>query len=135
VNRVEVFSDKNEAIVEFQSAADAARLLLQSDPLELNGVYLRFSESEDPPTKARNAPAATGGMFIPRNAASRPRARLGRARNPPPATGVLAAPEAVSQPLLVIKRRLRERRRMTSGRCCWVGSSVFFVYSSFTYAM
>jgi len=98
VNRVEVFSDKNEAIVEFQSAADAARLLLQSDPLELNGVHLRFSESEDAPTKARNAPAATGGMFIPRNAASRPRAGLGRARNPPPATGVLATPEAVSQP-------------------------------------
>jgi hypothetical protein len=87
VNRLEVFADKHEAVVEFQSAADAARLLLQTDPLEFNGVRLRFSEGEDAPSKAHKAPATAGGMFIPRNAASRPRAGLGRARNPPPAAG------------------------------------------------
>jgi len=94
VNRVEVFLDKHEAVVEFQSAADAARLLLLPDPFELNGVRLRFSEGEDVPAKARKAPAATGGMFIPRTAASRPRAGLGRARNPPPATTPAARPAA-----------------------------------------
>jgi hypothetical protein len=75
----------------FQSAADAARLLLLHDPLEFNGVRLRFSEGEDVPAKTHNAPAATGGMFIPRSAASRPRAGLGRARNAPPVAGTPAA--------------------------------------------
>jgi squamous cell carcinoma antigen recognized by T-cells 3 len=85
----------------FQSAADAARLLLQTDPLEFSGVRLRFSEGEDAPTTARNTPAAAGGMFIPRHAASRPRAGLGRARNPPAAaaasTGTPAASGTKSQ--------------------------------------
>jgi len=97
VNRLEVFLDKHEAEVEFQSAAEAARLLLLSDPLEFNGVRLRFSESDDTPAKARNARTAASGTFIPRNAASRPRAGLGRARNPPPAAGIPAAPETRSQ--------------------------------------
>ncbi|KAH9065212.1 hypothetical protein EDB87DRAFT_1594447 [Lactarius vividus] len=86
VNRVEVFIDKHEAIVEFQSQADAARLLLSPEPFEFNGVQLRFSESGDISAKPRNTLAARGGAFIPRNAASRPRAGLGRARKPPPAT-------------------------------------------------
>ena len=97
VNRLEVFMDKHEAVVEFQSAADAARLLLLPDPLEFNGVRLRFSEGEDVPAKARNAPAAAGGMFIPRNAASRPRAGLGRARNQAPAASSSAAPGTTSK--------------------------------------
>ncbi|KAH9035591.1 hypothetical protein EDB84DRAFT_1485100 [Lactarius hengduanensis] len=86
VNRVEVFIDKHEAIVEFQSQADAARLLLSPEPFEFNGIQLRFSEGEDVSAKPHNTLAARGGAFIPRNAASRPRAKLGRARKPPPAT-------------------------------------------------
>jgi hypothetical protein len=97
VNRLEVIVDKREAVVEFQTAADAARLLLQTNPLEFNGARLRFSEGEDVPTKARNAPAAAGGMFIPRNAPSRPRAGLGRARNPPLPASTPAAPGTKSQ--------------------------------------
>jgi hypothetical protein len=93
---LEVFSDKHEAVVEFQSAADAARLLLLPDPFEFNGVRLRFSEGDDTPAKAPDARTAASGMFIPRNAASRPRAGLGRARNPPPAAGT-TAPETKSQ--------------------------------------
>lgn len=92
--------DKHEAAVEFQLATDAARLLLLPDPLEFNGVRLRFSEGEETPAKARNASTAASGMFIPRYAASRPRAGLGRARNPPPAAaaaGTSSAPEAKSQ--------------------------------------
>ncbi|KAI9464990.1 hypothetical protein BJY52DRAFT_1247790 [Lactarius psammicola] len=86
VNRVEVFVDKREAVVEFQSQADAARLLLSPEPIEYKGIQLRFSEGEDVSGKPRNTLAAGGGAFIPRNAASRPRAGLGRARKPPPAT-------------------------------------------------
>ena len=86
VNRVEVFEDKHEAMVEFQSQADAARLLLNPEPFEFNGMQLRFSEGEDVSAKPRNTLASGGGAFIPRNAASRPRAGLGRARKPPPAT-------------------------------------------------
>lgn len=97
VNRLEVIADKHEAVVEFQSAGDAARLLLQTDSLKFSGVRLRFSEGGDPPTKARNAPAAAGGMFIPRNAPSRPRAGLGRVRNPPPAASTHGAPGTKSQ--------------------------------------
>lgn len=99
VNRVEVFLDKHEAVVEFQSAAEAARLLLLPDPLEFNGVRLRFSEGDDPPVKAHSAPkaAAASGMFIPRTAASRPRAGLGRARKPPLAAGTPVAPETTPQ--------------------------------------
>jgi squamous cell carcinoma antigen recognized by T-cells 3 len=93
VNRLEVFSVRHEAVVEFQSAADAARLLLLPDPLEFNGARLRFSEGEDAPAKAHKAPAVAGGILIPRSAASRPRAGLGRARNPA-ATTATAAPAA-----------------------------------------
>lgn len=79
---MEVFLDKNEAVVEFQSQADAAQLLLNSESFEFQGVQLRFSESENVPGRSHNIPAVGGGVFIPRNAASRPRAGLGRARNP-----------------------------------------------------
>lgn len=96
VNRLEVFLDKHEAVVEFQSAADAARLLLIPD-LEFNGMRLRFSEAEDTPAKAPNTRTAAAGIFIPRTAASRPRAGLGRARNPPPAAGTTQALETKSQ--------------------------------------
>lgn len=98
VNRLEVFTDKHEAVVEFQLAADAARLLLLPDPLEFNGVGLRFSEVEGTLAKAGKASTAARGMFIPRNAASRPRAGLGHARNVPPAAaaGSSSAPEAKS---------------------------------------
>jgi len=97
VNRLEVFTDKHEAVVEFQSAADAARLLLLPDPLEFNGVRLRFSEGEETPAKTRNVSTAASGMFIPRNAASRPRAGLGRARNPPPAAAAAASTSAAPE--------------------------------------
>jgi hypothetical protein len=97
VNRLEVFMDKHEAVVEFQLATDAARLLLLPDPLEFNGVRLRFSEGEETPAKARNASTAASGIFIPRNAASRPRAGLGRARNPPPAAATAGTSSAKSQ--------------------------------------
>jgi hypothetical protein len=81
VNRLDIIIENREAIVEFQSQADAARLLL-SPEFEFNGIQLRFSECAA--GKPRDTLAIGGGTFIPRNAASRPRAGLGRAR--PPAT-------------------------------------------------
>ena len=78
VNRLDVIIENHEAIVEFQSQADAARLLLNPEPFEFNGVQLRFSECAA--GKPRDTLAIGGGTFIPRNAASRPRAGLGRAR-------------------------------------------------------
>jgi hypothetical protein len=124
VNRLEVFTDKHEAVVEFQLAADAARLLLLPDPLEFNGVRLRFLEGEEAPAKARNASTAASGMFIPRKAASRPRAGLGRARNPPPvaaATGTSSAAEAKSQVSSVDKATIQGKaqddfRKMLGGK-------------------
>lgn len=79
-----MFEDKHEAVVEFQSQADAARLLLNPEPFEFSGTQLRFSEGEGVSGKPRNTLAPGGGAFIPRSAASRPRAGLGRARKPPP---------------------------------------------------
>ncbi|KAF8272792.1 RNA-binding protein Prp24 [Lactarius quietus] len=96
VNSVDVLIDKHEAVVEFQSQADAARLLLNPDPFEFNGAQLRFSDSEDVSGKPRNALAVGGAAFVPRNAASRPRAGLGRARNPPPAGSQIPSDDGAS---------------------------------------
>ncbi|KAI0056538.1 hypothetical protein BV25DRAFT_1893853 [Artomyces pyxidatus] len=82
IKRVEVFEDKHEAVAEFQTPADAAKLLLLPDPVVFNGTQLKLSENEDRPGAARAAPAPTGGMFVPRHAASRPRAGLGHVRKP-----------------------------------------------------
>ncbi|KAI0301111.1 hypothetical protein B0F90DRAFT_1810154 [Multifurca ochricompacta] len=58
VHRLEVFSNKHEAVVEFQSAADAARLLLLPEPFEFNGAQLLFSEGESVSTKPRDMSVA-----------------------------------------------------------------------------
>ncbi|KIP09711.1 hypothetical protein PHLGIDRAFT_22785 [Phlebiopsis gigantea 11061_1 CR5-6] len=80
VQRVEVFVDRNEAIAELESPAEAGKLLLYPSPVIFNGNTLRFSE-ESLETLNSNRPAgppaAGGGLFIPRSAASRPRAGLG----------------------------------------------------------
>ncbi|KAI6014828.1 hypothetical protein BKA83DRAFT_4345131 [Pisolithus microcarpus] len=80
VKRVEVLSEAREAIVELESAAEAGKLTLRTEPIVFKGVNLDISEElpsgAAPPTK-------TGGaMFVPRTATSRPRAGLGRPRKP-----------------------------------------------------
>ncbi|GJE88539.1 RNA-binding protein Prp24 [Phanerochaete sordida] len=81
VRRVEVYSNLNEAVAECENAAEAGKLLLHPDPIVLNGHTLRLSEdSLDSVNTHRPAgpPATAGsGLFIPRSAASRPRAGLG----------------------------------------------------------
>ena len=100
VTRVEVFADKNEAIAELETPAvcilagnclsmgadgfsqEAGKLLLHPDPIVYNGNTLQLSEENfETMSIGRSAgppPATTGGgLFIPRSAASRPRAGLG----------------------------------------------------------
>ncbi|EMD31421.1 hypothetical protein CERSUDRAFT_119799 [Gelatoporia subvermispora B] len=79
VKRVEVFADKNEADVELESAAEAGKLLLHSEPIVFNGNTLEvLAEGITGPSTTRSiAPPVGGGMFVPRSAASRPRAGLG----------------------------------------------------------
>ncbi|KAL4073262.1 hypothetical protein V8B97DRAFT_1953447 [Scleroderma yunnanense] len=92
VKRVEVLVAEREAMVELENAAEAGKLLLRSEPIVYKDVNLVISE--DMPSGPTHAPplpssSAKGGMFVPRLAASRPRAGLGRARKP--GIGVVAA--------------------------------------------
>lgn len=77
---------------------DAAKLLLSKDVIEFNGATLTLSELPDAPGASGSSAtksAAAGGLFVPRTAASRPRAGLGHARKPPPAAAS-GAPAASS---------------------------------------
>ncbi|KAF8073869.1 hypothetical protein FPV67DRAFT_1479613 [Lyophyllum atratum] len=84
VKRVEVFQDKQEAVVELENAAEAGKLLLRSEPVTFNGNILEFSEEgrTGGPIRRAAPPPKTGGLFVPRAAVSRPRAGLGHARKP-----------------------------------------------------
>ncbi|TFY58334.1 hypothetical protein EVJ58_g6483 [Rhodofomes roseus] len=84
VKRVEVFADKAEAEVQFENAADVGKLLLRTEPVVFNGNTLELvADVPGGPRAARHpastAPPPTAGpaMFVPRTAASRPRAGLG----------------------------------------------------------
>ncbi|KAK7469083.1 Splicing factor [Stygiomarasmius scandens] len=78
VKRVEVFTDKNEAVVELENAAEAGKLLLQTEPIVFNGATLQLLEESQAKTNA-NGPD-TSGLFVPRTAASRPKAGIGHKR-------------------------------------------------------
>jgi hypothetical protein len=56
--------------------------MLRTDPIIFGGNVLQFSEEQSGPSRGQPAapPPATGGMFVPRVAKSRPKAGLGRAR-------------------------------------------------------
>ncbi|KAG1745853.1 uncharacterized protein EDB91DRAFT_1119017 [Suillus paluster] len=84
VSRTEIFTALNEAVVELENPAEAGKLLLRTEPIILNGNVLQFSEEKLNPSRGQPAapPPATGGMFVPRTAGSRPRAGFGRARKP-----------------------------------------------------
>lgn len=84
VKRTEIFTALNEAVVELENPAEAGKLLLRAEPIILSGNVLRFFEEQPGSTRGQPAapPPATGGMFVPRAAGSRPRAGLGRARKP-----------------------------------------------------
>ncbi|KAL0960935.1 hypothetical protein HGRIS_005940 [Hohenbuehelia grisea] len=100
VKRVEVFEDKQEAVVELTSAAEAGKLLLRSEPINFNGKTLELSEEavEGGPVRrpAAPPPKTGGGLFVPRAAVSRPRAGLGHPRAPK--KPVFSAPQAADEP-------------------------------------
>ncbi|KAI6044840.1 hypothetical protein EDC04DRAFT_2560886 [Pisolithus marmoratus] len=80
VKRVEILSGEREAIVELESAAEAGKLTLRTEPIVFNNVNLDIAE--ELPSGAA-PPVKTGGaVFVPRTAVSRPRAGLGRPRKP-----------------------------------------------------
>lgn len=58
---------------------EAGKLLLRSDPVVFDDNILQFSEEIMGP--GRDAPAAAG-MFVPRTAATRPRAGIGHKKKP-----------------------------------------------------
>ncbi|KAJ7067860.1 hypothetical protein C8F01DRAFT_1078564 [Mycena amicta] len=70
VKRVEVFTDTNEAVVELESAAEAGKLLLRTEPVEFDGNTLELSEESSDPAALKKE-----GLFVPR--AAKPRAGLG----------------------------------------------------------
>ncbi|KAH9925562.1 RNA-binding protein Prp24 [Fomitopsis serialis] len=95
VKRVEVFADKAEAEVQFESAADVGKLFLRTEPVVFNGNTLELVDDTPGGTRAARHPASTAppptagpSMFIPRTAASRPRAGLGNKKR---ATAISAA--------------------------------------------
>ncbi|TFY81135.1 hypothetical protein EWM64_g2871 [Hericium alpestre] len=95
VARVEVFTDKNEAVAELKTPADAGKLLLRPDPIVFGGKPLQISEvdSAGGPRASAAGPSAKG--FVPRAALSRPRAGLGHKKKPAPvAAGSRPAPPA-----------------------------------------
>ncbi|KAG6918338.1 hypothetical protein DXG01_015197 [Tephrocybe rancida] len=114
VKRVEVFVELKEAVVELENTAvsefkavlafidwyheqEAGKLLLRTDPIIFNGNTLKLSEEGRDGAVARSAapPPKAGGLFVPRSAASRPRAGLGHTRKPAPKP---SAPGAHNQP-------------------------------------
>ncbi|KAG5726870.1 hypothetical protein E4T56_gene1120 [Termitomyces sp. T112] len=99
VKRVEVFIDQNEAVVELDNAAEAGKLLLRTNPIIFNGNTLQLSEEgrDGATTRLAAPPPKTGGLFVPRAAASRPRAGLGHARKPAPAPKISATIASANQ--------------------------------------
>ncbi|KAJ3554397.1 hypothetical protein NM688_g3135 [Phlebia brevispora] len=64
VKRVEVFLDKNEAVAELESPAEASKLLLHPEPIVFSGNTLQLSEESLEAGPARNA-APAGGLTEP----------------------------------------------------------------------
>ncbi|CAE6382645.1 unnamed protein product [Rhizoctonia solani] len=85
---VQVQEGKGEAIVELKHASDVGKLLLLAEPITFNGVALALSEES-----ASKAPSKPTAGFVPRAAASRPRAGLGSKK-----AGIGAAPNPKPAP-------------------------------------
>lgn len=84
VKRVEIFKDIAQAVVELESVAEAGRLLLAQEPIIFNDKVLKFIE--EPHLRQRPSAEASTSTFVPRAAASRPRAGIGLGKKRQPAT-------------------------------------------------
>jgi len=111
VKRIEFFADKHEAVIEFETAADAAKLLLLQDPIVFEGKTLRLTEEVD----SSGARSAAPGLFVPRKAASRPRAGLGHARKTRETTASEHAPGSSTSKANTGKASQDDFRKMLSG--------------------
>ncbi|KAI5116436.1 hypothetical protein M0805_006250 [Coniferiporia weirii] len=82
VNRVEVFQDSGEAVVELSSIADAGRLLLFPGPLQFGGRTLSVFEEETNTEVSSNIshPPKKKGVFLPRATTARTRIGMGKAK-------------------------------------------------------
>ncbi|KAF8195410.1 hypothetical protein BJ912DRAFT_956851 [Pholiota molesta] len=93
VKRLEVFIDKQEAVVELENPADAGRLLLRTEPIVFGGNTLELSE-DVPTLRSSGAPHKSEGstLFKPRRLGpSKPKAGLGFKK-----AGNLGRPDTVS---------------------------------------
>ncbi|OCH91935.1 RNA-binding protein Prp24 [Obba rivulosa] len=120
VKRVEVFSDKNEADVELESAAEAGKLLLHADPIVFEGSTLEvLPESTGGARTSRPATPPAGGMFVPRTAVSRPRAGLGskkRVTTIAASSSTAAVPGQASGPQAQAKGQDDFRKMLSGGK-------------------
>jgi len=96
VSRVEVFIDRQEAIVELKTPADAGRLLLRTEPIIFGGSELKLNEDMSS-TRSSQASNQRGTiMFAPRKLGlSKPKARLGYKKDWPGESAV-STPEGSS---------------------------------------
>ncbi len=77
----------------YGDSQEAGRLLLAQEPITFNEKVLAFSE--EPQLKQRPPTDGSASMFVPRAAASRPRAGIGAGKKrQPAATGQMKAPQA-----------------------------------------
>lgn len=104
VKRVEIFEEIHQATVELENTSvrlcqcplmasgllclqEAGKLLLRTEPIVFNGVELSVSEEEAIKKKPGGTGKPTKGapdVFVPRTAASRPRAGIGSKKAPGP---------------------------------------------------
>ena len=120
VKRVEVYQEINQATVELENASvratwrssmncgliflqEVGKLLLRSEPIVFNGVELGISQEEAIKKKPGGVGKPTKGapdVFVPRTAASKPRAGLGAKKTsgtrPPTTTTFTSAGNASS---------------------------------------
>ncbi|KIY44769.1 hypothetical protein FISHEDRAFT_50684 [Fistulina hepatica ATCC 64428] len=86
VKRVELVAAEGKAVVEFESTAEAGKFLLRTEPIVFHGNTLEASGITEGSSSRPVAPSTkTDGLFVPRSAASRPRAGLGHTRKAPSA--------------------------------------------------
>ncbi|TFK27991.1 RNA-binding protein Prp24 [Coprinopsis marcescibilis] len=113
VRRVEVFTDKNEAVVELENAAEAGKLLLRTEPLTFQDHVLSLSEEGKTSGPGTAPPAPKSMPFVPRKAGapSRPKAGLGYTRGP-----TQAASAASSTPASGTNKGQDDFRKMLGGR-------------------
>ncbi|KAF4617844.1 hypothetical protein D9613_006080 [Agrocybe pediades] len=83
VKRLEVFLDKLEAVVEFENAADAGKMLLRTEPIVFGENTLELIEDVPAVRSSGSSNQSTNALFVPRRLGpSKPKAGLGFKKAP-----------------------------------------------------